>query len=62
MSNFDAECLSDIERRKYAGFAPSDRERDFLIRLAHEALAARKGKDRRESDIRDVVHPTRAAS
>ena len=42
MSNYDTECLKDIERRRDAGFAPSAHERDFLIRLAREALAARE--------------------
>ncbi len=41
MSNYDAECLKDIVRRRDAGFTPSDHERDFLIRLAHEAISAR---------------------
>ena len=52
MTNFDAECLADIERRRNAGFAPSDHERYFLIRLAHEALGAREELEKLCEQIR----------
>ena len=41
MSEFDADCLRDIERRRGEGLEPTGYERDFLIRLAHEALYMR---------------------
>jgi hypothetical protein len=52
-SNYDLECLADIERRRALGLAPTKLERDFLIKLAHEALDSRKLID-------DLIDPQNA--